>query len=536
MPQTRSSGGHSRSGFVRSASLMGSLTMVSRVLGYVRDSMNAALFGAGWVADAYFVAFRIPNLLRDLVGEGALSAALVPTLSKTLAKKGGGEANRLSSAMLTIVAVGGLVFIAAGIILAPAVVSVLAPGFRADPGKFALTVSLTRWLLPFIVFISLAAVVMGFLNAHQRFGPPAFAPVALNICIILSAVAIVPFFGDKPETQIYGWTIGVLLGGLAQWLVQMPAVRGLGFRYEPRLRNPGVGEVGRLMAPALAGYSVAQVHLLVNTILASLLGSGSVAYLYYGNRLMQLPLGVFGVALSTVALPLVSRAFASGRPAHASRPLNHALALASFTVLPASAGLIALAGPINGLLFRYGRFDSADAAVTASVSIAYAIGIIGHALIRVLTPAFYAAGKPSIPVRVMIVSVAANALLSVVLMTRLGVVGLPLATSLVALVSAGWLGWKLAPLVPGLGGRIMASSIIRSLVASVLMGGVVWVLAGRADEWLAVSGYGGKMAEAIITGGGMVAGFGLFVLLAWVLKIPELGDFIGMIKRRVVKR
>ena len=515
---------------------MGSFTLVSRVLGYVRDSLNAALFGAGWVADAYFVAFRIPNLLRDLVGEGALSAALVPTLSKTLAKKGEAEANRLSSAMFTIVALGGLVFIVLGIMLAPAVVSILAPGFRSSPDKFALTVSLTRWLLPFIVFISMAAVIMGQLNARQRFGPPAFAPVALNICIILSAVAIVPFFGKTPQTQVYGWTIGVLLGGLAQWLVQIPAARGLGFRYEPRLRHPGVGEVGRLMAPALAGYSVAQIHLLVNTILASLLAEGSVACLYYGNRLMQLPLGVFGVALSTVALPLVSRAFAEGRPARASKPLNHALALTTFTVLPASAGLIALAGPINGLLFRFGRFDSHAVDMTAAVSIAYAVGIVGHALTRVLTPAFYAAGKPSIPVRVAMVSVVANALLSVTLMTRMGVVGLPLSTSLVALVSAGWLGWKLHPHIPGLGGRAMFSSVGRSLLASVIMGVVVWVVAVRAGVWLDANGFMGKVNEALVTGGGLVAGFGLFVLLAWILKIPELHDFLDIIRRKVVKR
>jgi putative peptidoglycan lipid II flippase len=438
--------------------------------------------------------------------------------------------------MLTIVALGGLAFIALGIFLAPAIVGLLAPGFHSSPDKFALTVSLTRWLLPFIVFISLAAVVMGFLNAHQRFGPPAFAPVALNLCIILSAVAIVPFFGNTPEKQVYGWTIGVLLGGLAQWLVQIPAARGLGFRFAPRLRHPGVGEVGRLMAPALAGYSVAQVHLLVNTILASLLAEGSVAYLYYGNRLMQLPLGVFGVALSTVALPLVAQAFAGGSPARASKPLNHALALTAFTVLPASAGLIALAGPINGLLFRFGRFDSADALVTSAVSIAYAVGIIGHALTRVLTPAFYAAGRPSIPVRVAMVSVVANALLSIALMMRLGVVGLPLSTSIVALASAGWLGWKLRPVVPGLGGGKMFSSFGRSLFASVLMGGFVWIGAVRAEVWLAVAGIGGKLNEAVVTGGGMAVGFLLFVLLAWVLKIPELHDFMDIIKRRVVKR
>jgi len=245
---------------------------------------------------------------------------------------------------------------------------------------------------------------------------------------------------------------------------------------------------------------------------------------------------VFGVALSTAALPVVARAFGEGRPTGATKPLNHAITLASFTVLPASAGLIALAGPINGLLFRFGRFDASDALVTASVSIAYAVGIIGHALARVLTPAFYAAGVPAIPVRVAVVSVAANVLLSVALMTRIGVVGLPLATSIVAIGSAVWLGWKLRPLVPGLGGRPVVSSLVKSLLASVLMGGAVWFLARRAEEYLAGSGWYGKPVEAMVTGGGIVLGLIMFAGLAWLFRIPELHDFVGAIRRKVSRR
>jgi len=526
---------HSRTGFVRSASLMGSLTLVSRVLGYVRDSLNAALFGAGAVADAYFVAFRIPNLLRDLVGEGALSAALIPTLGKALVKKGPREAHRLTAAMLTIVILGGVGVIVLGVLAAPWIVGLLAPGFHSSPGKFGLTVSLTRLLMPFIVFISLAAVVMGLLNARQKFGAPAFAPVALNLTIILCAVAVVPLFGKTPETQIYGWTLGVLLGGLAQWLVQVPAARSLGFRFEWRTWHPGVAEVGKLMMPALAGYSVAQVYLLVNTILASLLPEGSVAYLYYGNRLMQLPLGVFGVALSTAAFPVVARAFGEGKPASAAGPLNHAAALAAFTVLPASAGLIALAPQINGLLFRFGRFSAADVGITAAVSVAYAVGIIGHSLTRVFTPAFYAAGRPSIAVRVAVISVLANILLSVVLMLKLGVMGLPLSTSLVALASAVWLFVRLRPLIPGFGGGALAFSMARSLLAAAAMGGAVWFAAGPAGARLAAAGWGTKAVDAAVTGGGIALGLAVFAVLAWVLRIPELRDFAEAIRRKVRK-
>ena len=510
---------------------MSALTLASRVLGYVRDSLNAALFGAGTVADAYFVAFRIPNILRDLVGEGALSAALIPTLAKTARKGGIGEAGRLTSAMLTIVALGGAVLVAAGYFAAPWIVHFLAPGFLGFPAKFELTVSLTRWLFPFIVFISLAAVTMGLLNSQERFAAPAMAPLALNASIILGGVFCL-VVGGKIETVIYYWTFAVLLGGAAQWLVQTPAAGALGFRYSFRLWHPAVVDVALLMAPALVGFSVSQIHILVNTILASLLPEGSIAYLYYGNRLMQLPLGVFGVALSTAAYPVVARAFARGRPREAAAPIDHGLCLAFLTVLPASAGLIALAPEINGLLFRYGRFGPADVAVTASVSVAYAIGIIGHSVGRIFTPAFYAAGKPYLPVVVAGFGVTANVLLSMVLMFPLGIVGLPLSTSVVALATALWLGALLRRSIPGLFGAGVVSSLWRSLLASALMGAVVWKSAARGREWLVSAGITGKPAEVLLVLGGIVLGAGVFFLAARLFGVKELGEVSRALRGR----
>ncbi|MEK7474935.1 MAG: murein biosynthesis integral membrane protein MurJ [Candidatus Coatesbacteria bacterium] len=513
-----------RRAFVRSASVLGSWTLVSRVLGYVRDSLNAALFGAGAVADAYFVAFRIPNLLRDLVGEGAFSAAVVPTVVSTLQKGGPREVHRLLAALLTVVALGGAVVAAVGVLIAPWLVSLLAPGFAASPAKFALTVTLTRWLFPFIAFMSLAASVMGYLNARERFGPGAFAPVALNLCIIAGGVLLCPLFGTGPETRIYGWTLGVLLGGLAQWLVQLPAARSLGFRYEWRLWHPGLRAIGVLMVPALVGFSVSQIYLLVNTILASLLAEGSVAYLYYGNRLMQLPLGVMGVALSTAAYPVVARALAKGRPGDAAVPLNHALALTAFSVLPASAGLIALSPWINRLLFRYGRFGAEDAAVTAAVASAYAIGIVGHACGRVLTPPFYAAGRPSVPVAVAVAGVTCNILLSVVLMFPLGAAGLPLSTSVVAIVTAVWLGWRLRGIVPGLGGLRLAGAFAGSLAASAAMGLAVWAGARWGDQALAAAGWGMRARDAAVTVGGIAMGLSVYAAFTWTLGLREFED------------
>ncbi len=511
---------------------MGMFTLASRVLGYVRDALYAARFGAGWVADAYFVAFRIPNLLRDLVGEGALSAAIIPSVSRAFANRGARDAHRLVSALLTWGCIGGAALVAVGVLAAPVIVSVMAPGFAVSPQKFGLTVSLTRWLFPFIVFISLAAVVMGWLNSRERFGPSAFAPVALNLCVILAAVVLCPLFGVPPEKQIYGWVLGMLLGGLAQWLVQVPAARELGFRFGWRLWHAGMRSIGALMVPALAGFSFTQVHLLVNTILASLLPEGSVAHLYYGNRLMQLPLGVFGVALSTASYPVVVRALAAGQPGEASAALNWALRLAAFAVLPASAGLIALAPQINGLLFRFGRFTAEDAAVTASVSVAYAVGIIGHALMRVLTPSFYAAGRPYVPVALAGVGVLANALLSSVLMLRLGVVGLPIATTLVTLASALWLGVRLRAILPGVGGRGVLGTFARSAVAAAIMGAAVWAAARWGGSWLIEAGAGVKTQEALLTAGGIAFGLVVFATLAWIMRIKEFKELIQALRKR----
>jgi len=526
------------SGLIKAASRLGSLTMVSRVLGYIRDSLNASLFGAGWVADAYFVAFRIPNLLRDLVGEGAMSAAVVPTLARlcragTNTPRERAEAGRLISALLTWALLGGLALVLAGVFAAPFIVRLMAPGWIASPRTFALTVSLTRWLFPFIVCMSLAAVVQGWLTSQERFGPQAFAPVALNACVILGGVLLCPRFGPAPEAQIYGWVAGVLAGGLAQWLVQVPAARELGFRFQWRLWHPGLGSVGALMAPALIGFSITQIYLLVNTVLASLLPEGSVAHIYYGNRLMQLPLGVVGVAISTATYPVVARAFVDRRPRAAAAALNHAIKLAGFAVLPASAGLIALGGPINALLFRSGRFTESDAVITAAVSSAYAIGILGHVANRILAPSFYAAGRPYLPVQVDGVGLVSNALLSCVLMTRYGVIGLPLSTSLVTLATSVWLGVRLRTITPGLGDRAVGVSLLRHLAAAALMGAVIWWSADRLGGVLADRGIALKLREALVTGGGVLVGAAVFGAAAWMLGSEEMREVARAIRRRV---
>ncbi len=521
---------------VRAASVLGSWTLVSRVLGYARDSLNAGLFGAGTVADAYFVAFRIPNLLRDLVAEGALSAAVIPAISRRCAPgrdgtRARGDAARLVSALLTWVGLGGGVLVLLGGLAAPWIVHLMAPGFLGTGTKFALTVSLTRWLFPFILCMSLAAVVQAWLTAQERFGPQAFGPVALNACVIVAGLAILVRGRDAPEHEIYLWSAGVLAGGLAQWLVQVPAARRAGLHFRWRWWHPGLADIGSLMVPALIGFSITQIYLLVNTILASFLPEGSVARIYYGNRLMQLPLGAIGVAISTVTYPVVARAFQARRPAEAAAALNRAVRLAAFAVLPAAAGLIALAPQINALLFRYGRFTAADAAITAAVSSAYAVGIFGHVMNRVLAPAFYAAGRPWVPVAIDGVGVAANVLVSTLLMFRIGVVGLPLSTSLVTLATAGWLAWRLTPLAPGFG-RGLGGSLGRSFGAALLMGLVVWGgMHAAVAAWPDLAGTA-KGFEALATAGGILLGFAIYAGLARLLDHGEWREVRAALKEK----
>lgn len=507
-------------GLLRSASVLGGWTMVSRVLGYARDSINAALFGAGWVADAYFVAFRIPNLLRDLVAEGAASAAVIPALARVRQRAGERAAANLGGALLSAAAAGGVGLIVLGALAAPWIVSAMAPGFAPGSEVRGLTVGLTRRLFPFIACMSLAAVTMAWLNARGRFAPGAAAPAAMNAVVIAGGLALLLRGDAAPEVLIYGWALAVVIGGAAQWLVQMPAARATGLRWGWPIRHPALRDVGALMLPALAGSAVTQLHLLVNTILASLLPAGSVAHLYYGNRLMQLPLGVVGVALSTAAYPAVAAALAAGRPARAADPVNRALRFAAFAVLPATAGLIALGGPITALLFRSGRFSESDAVITAAVSSAYAIGILGHSAIRILTPPFYAAGRPGTPVRIAMAGVAANAALSALLMPALGVIALPLATSAVTLATAGWLGVRLRDAIPGVGAGLLPS-VARSLALATAMGLVVWAAAGQAATLPALAGLPPKARDAAVTGGGIVLGLGVFLLLARAFRAPE---------------
>lgn len=435
----------------RRAGVIGAATGMSRVLGLVREQVFAAYFGAGMAADAFNVAFRIPNLLRDLFAEGALSAAFVPTFTAVLSGSGRAEAFRLARK------VGGVLILVVGTLCllitlgAPWIVDVMAPGFEGVPGKTELTVGLTRVMAFFLLFVALAALAMGVANSLSHFFVPALAPAILNVGMILGVVLLGPILVHWGMPLILGMALGAMLGGLGQFLVQLPVLRreGMEIRPELQLSDPGVRRVISLMVPATFGLAAVQVNIFVNTVLASLLTEGSVSWLNYGIRLWHLPLGLFGVAVATATLPSFSRLAAEKDLAGLRSALDEALRLVLMLVMPAAAILAVLAVPVVALLFQHGRFDSGDTLATAMALQAYCVGLFAAACVKVLVPVFYALGKPSIPVRISAVSVVVNLVLNLSLMGPLGHVGLALGTALTTCVNVALLLQALEAHVPG---------------------------------------------------------------------------------------
>jgi putative peptidoglycan lipid II flippase len=497
LPSGGESGGRAR--LARHAGVVGAGVLASRVLGVVREQAFAVFFGAGRELDAFITAFRIPNLLRDLFAEGALSAAFVTTFTRRLERDGEAAAWRLANLVVNTLAVVVGLLTVVGIWLAPALVEVIAPGFAGIPGKVALTVELTRIMYPFLLLVALAAVAMGVLNTRGVFGVPALASAFFNLGSIVGGLAcaawIAPDYMHGIVTALRGGTptppdptraaramvgmaVGTLVGGGLQLLVQMPSLRRVGFRYRPlfALRDPGLHEVLRLMGPATIGAAAVQVNVLVNNNFASYLGNGPVSWLNVAFRFMQLPIGLFGVAIGTVALPVVSRHSARGDTAGFAATVGHALELTALLCFPAAAGLALLGVPVVGLIYEHGRFGPADTAAAAQALAGYAVGLGGYASIKVLAPAFYALGDAATPMRVSVASIVTNYVLNWAFVRVLGFghVGLALATSSVAFGNAAFLFVLLRRRVGPLGAGT-GTTLIRIAAATALMAGVVWV-------------------------------------------------------------
>jgi len=423
---------------LRAVATVSSMTFVSRVLGFARDFFIARLFGAGIATDAFFVAFRIPNLLRRMFAEGAFSQAFVPILSEYKNRQPAQETRTLVDAIGTVLFLALVAATAAGMLAAPLIAYVFAPGwFHAEPQKFALTVQMLRITFPYILFISLVALAAGVLNTWSRFAVPAFTPVLLNVSFIVAAA----FFAERFDPPVLALAWAVFVGGALQLAFQLPFLARIGMlpRWRLNLRHPGVARVLKLMAPAAFGVSVSQVSLLINTIFASFLVTGSVSWLYYADRLMEFPAGMLGVAVGTILLPALSRHHASGAAGEYGRLLDWGLRVALLLALPAAAALAVLAVPLITTLFHYGRFAAADVWMTRQALIAYSLGLVGMILVKILAPGFYARQNVMTPVKIGLATLAATQLMNLAFIGPLKHAGLALAIGLGACLNAALL-------------------------------------------------------------------------------------------------
>ena len=506
---------------------MGGATLLSRIFGFIRDMIVAQFFGAGMATDAFFVAFRIPNLLRRLVGEGALTASFIPVYTEYLAQRPPEEGRDLVRAAFSVLAVFLLALTGLGILLAPGIVKVMAYGFSQDPEKLGLTVFLTRLMFPYIFFIGLVALAMGVLNSWKHFFAPALAPVLLNLSIILCVLIFYPFLTEP----ILALALGVLLGGIAQLVFQWPFLRRkgivFGFRFQPG--HPGVKRIAVLMAPSVLGLAVTQLNVLVSTFLASYLPEGSVSYLYYADRLLEFPMGVFAIAVATAVLPVMSEQAARNDWIHLRETLSFALRLVFFVTLPAMMGLIVLRQPILNLLFQRGAFTAHSAEMTAQALLYYSLGLVGFAGVRIIVPAFYSLQDTKTPVKIACAALVANAVLGALLMRPLQHGGLALATSLAAGLNFALLLFLLRKKMGKIGLGKTVPSFLKSLGASFVMGAAALIISLQG-EWQEA----GATPEKIgLLGGAIVAAIAVYGVASYFLGSEELRLVLAGVKKRV---
>ncbi|MEW6671061.1 MAG: murein biosynthesis integral membrane protein MurJ [Thermodesulfobacteriota bacterium] len=514
----------------KAAGVVAGATLLSRIFGFIRDVVVAWFFGAGLASDAFFVAFRIPNLLRRLLAEGSLSIAFIPVFTDHLARNGKEEAFLLARAALRLISVLLAVVAVLGILLSPLIVRIVGVGFAESPEKLALTVTLTRIMFPYIFFIGLVALSMGILNVLGHFAAPALAPVFLNIAMIGSVFLISPHL-DEP---IIGLAVGVLIGGALQLLLQVPFLirNGLRFWQKAGFYHPGLKQVGVLMLPTVFGAAVYQINILIGTLLASLLPEGSVSYLYYADRLVEFPLGIFAIATATAVLPSLSRQAAARDFAALRTTFVYAMNLVSYITIPAMVGLIVLRQPIVALLFQRGAFNAETVRMTAMALLYYAVGLWAISAVRIVVSTFYALKDTKTPVRMAAISLAANVALSVILMQWLRHGGLALATSLAAMVNLVLLLKVLRARLGSLGWEVARDSILKTVVCSAAMGVAVWGVALAAIPGGNISALRLLSGLVVTIGAGLVS-YGVFSYLA---RVPELEMVLSLLGKRFAKK
>ncbi len=518
VPETPSS-----SGLLRSAGVISAATMTSRLLGLIRDQVLAYLFGAGNAMDAFYVGFRIPNLMRDLFAEGAMSAAFVPTFTKRLTAEGRTQAWQLGNQLINALLIVTGLLVTIGIIFAAPLVMLFAGHFNEVPGKLELATTLTRIMLPFLSLVAIAAAFMGMLNSLQRFFTPALSPAMFNLAMIASGFALVPLMPSVGLPPIAGMAIGALIGGVGQVVLQWPALHHAGYRYRPilNLRDPGLREILRLMGPGILGLAAVQINLLVNTILATGEGTGAVSWLSYAFRLMYLPIGLFGVSIATAALPTLSRQAARENPEEMRQTISNGLRLMFMLNVPATLGLVTLASPIVALIFERGSFTPADTAATAAALMCYAPGLLGYSTVKIAVPSFFALRDSRTPALISVGSVVLNVALNLLLIRLMGYRGLALGTAVAALVNAAALLYLLQRRLGGLEGPRIAMAFVKISVASTLMA----LAAFGTEQWLATTWPGlGVWHQATRLGTAISAGLIVLATAARALKIEEFDD------------
>lgn len=506
----------------RSAGVFTGATLLSRILGYARDSLVANFFGAGIAADAFYAAFRISNLFRRLLGEGALSASFIPIFSDYAEKHGEEKTKHFFQATFTVLLVILVVLTAIGILLSPQITSVIAKGFKETPERFELAVTLTRSMFPFLLFVSLAALISGVLNTYRIFFIPAFAPASLSLTEIAYLLALAPAL--SPQNQVIGLAASVAVGGFFQLAMQLPSFYKAGFslkwRWEPK--HPGVQRVGKLLGPITLGSSADQINAFFDTFFASFLAQGSVTALYYSNRVMQLPLALFGIALSQVSLPSMAASAARGDIEHLKDTLNFSLRLTLFMIVPACAGLILLGKPIVEVLFEHGEFTPQATELTNYALFFFSLGLVAFAAVKLLANVFYALQNTRFPAKVAAGCVLLNIVLASVLMHPLQVGGLALAGTISSWINALLLVMGLRKKIGLLGGKRILKTFLKSLLACAAM--AAFCIALYNIDW--------HPHRAIKLFTGIAGGAAIYLLCAKILRMEEWEPFWAQLRRK----
>jgi putative peptidoglycan lipid II flippase len=510
----------------KAATTIGMGTLLSRIVGFLRDTVIANFFGAGMAADAFFVAFRIPNLWRRLVGEGSLTISFIPVYTEYLTQKSEEETRKVTHIAFTMAGVILSILTLLGILFSPILIKIIAPGFIQIPEKFQLTVTLNQIIFPYLFFMGLFALCMGILNSQRHFFAPAIAPIFLNISIIVSVFLFYHTF----KIPVMTLALGVLAGGVIQFLFQIPFLwkRRITFRFNFNFRHPAIKRMGLLMVPGLIGTAVYQINVFIDTIFASFLPSGSVSYLFFADRLMEFPLGIFAIAIGMASLPSLSGLASQGKMEELKETLSFTFRLVSFISVPAMVGLIALKTPIVNLLFQRGLFDYSATEKTAFALLFYSVGLWAIAGARTIVPAFYSLQDAWTPLKIALICLGANILFIGILISPLKHGGLALATSLSSTLNLILLFWKLNSKLGKIDMGKNSKSLLRDVFCSLPMGLAAYLICSMGN-WSTTGNLGEKVLLLIA---GIVVGLGVYLGCSYWVKNEEMLFLLKMIRKK----